>query len=195
MARAIKMAREQMGRTWPNPAVGCVLVRDGIIIAEGATGDGGRPHAEEVALDAAGGAVNGATAYVTLEPCGARSNGCASCSERLIAAGVSRIVYACADPSPYASHAGPARMKAAGLTVEQGLMAKDAESLIEGWLHFLKTGLPLVRLSDTSDGFDAEFTGSPDTLKEWAARGYRRLYVRPGSEAALALGLTEKSQS
>ncbi|MDB5492824.1 MAG: ribD, partial [Phenylobacterium sp.] len=79
MRRAIALARAKLGRTAENPAVGCVIVRDGEIIGEGATGDGGRPHAEEVALDQAGPSARGATAYVTLEPCGARSSGAASC--------------------------------------------------------------------------------------------------------------------
>src|SRR3954467_4310994 len=99
MRRAIDLARVNLGRTGSNPSVGCVIVRDGAVVGEGATGEGGRPHAEEVALDRAGAAARGATAYVTLEPCGQRSSGAASCGERLAGAGVARVVIACADAS------------------------------------------------------------------------------------------------
>jgi len=192
MRQAIALGRAQMGRTWPNPPVGCLIVKDGAIIANGATGDGGRPHAEEVALDAAGDAAKGATAYVTLEPCGKRSTGRASCSERLIAAKVARVIYACADPSPFASHMGPERIEAAGIGLATGLCEAEAGHLIAGFVHFLKTGRPLVAESDTPQGFDAEFVRDPnlpleDDLTAWGAKGYRALYVRPGHETALEL--------
>jgi pyrimidine deaminase RibD-like protein/very-short-patch-repair endonuclease len=182
MLQAIALARP--GKTWPNPAVGCVIVKDGRIIAEGATGDGGRPHAEEAALEIAGSKAEGATAYVTLEPCGERSTGACSCSQRLVEAKVARVVYACADPSPYASHKGPQRLRDAGIVVEHGLGENEAAYLIAPFAHWLRTGLPLVKISDTPDGFDAEFTGAPADLKDWADRGYRHLYVRPGSATA-----------
>ena len=179
MHRAIALAKARMGRTWPNPAVGCVIVKDGEIVGEGATGDGGRPHAEEVALDQAGDRAKGATAYVTLEPCGERSTGTASCGQKLVEAGVSRVVYACADPSPYASHKGPSRLIAAGVTLEHGLCAGEAFILIEGFVHWLKTGLPLLS-DDKTIPYDAEFerdeaVAFEDDLRAWAARGYRRL--------------------
>jgi len=119
MSKAINLALAQLGRTEPNPSVGCVIVKDGIIIGEGATCDGGSPHAEEMALDQAGQAAIGATAYVTLEPCGARSKGGLSCSEKLILAGVSEVIYAADDPSPFASHIGIERLKASGIKVTQ----------------------------------------------------------------------------
>src|SRR5579864_4357796 len=86
MRRAIALASSRLGRTGDNPAVGCVLVREGAVVAEAATAPGGRPHAEEQAVLAAGAAASGATAYVTLEPCGARSSGVPSCAELLAAA-------------------------------------------------------------------------------------------------------------
>ncbi len=178
MRRAIALARAQMGRTWPNPSVGCVLVKDGAIIGEGATGDGGRPHAEEMAIDQAGDAI-GATAYVTLEPCGQRSTGAVSCSQRLIDAGVAKVIYACDDPSPFASRIGPERMATAGVTVESGLGADEAKILIEGFVHYLKTGFPLLS-DDASIPTDAEFVRDPalaleDDLRNWGQKGYRRL--------------------
>lgn len=137
MSRAIELARVQMGRTTPNPPVGCVIVRDGVVLSEAATGNGGRPHAEEAALAALGGQAQNATAYVTLEPCGERSHGGLSCSQRLVDAGVTRIVYACADPSPYASHIGIERLIQAGRIVECGLMADEARVLIEDFVRNL----------------------------------------------------------
>ena len=128
MQRAIEVARTNVGRTAPNPCVGCVIVRDGEVIAEARTAQGGRPHAEEQALEGAD--ARGATAYVTLEPCGARSAGGLSCSERLIDAGVSRVVVACEDASPYASGQGAERLRAAGITVETGLLADEAAAAL-----------------------------------------------------------------
>ncbi len=129
MRRAIALARGGVGATGDNPSVGCVIVRDGAVVGEGATSPGGRPHAEEQAIDQAGEAARGATAYVTLEPCGERSTGAASCSERLAAAGLARVVVACQDPSPYASGRGAGRLRAAGVAVESGLLADEAAML------------------------------------------------------------------
>ena len=104
MARALELARSHLGKTAPNPSVGCVIVDDGEIVGEAVTGVGGRPHAEEVALKIAGERANGATAYVTLEPCNARSAGALSCSQLLVQAGVARVVVACEDPHPLGAH-------------------------------------------------------------------------------------------
>lgn len=124
MRRAIAVALTNLGKTAPNPVVGCVIVRGGEVLAEAATAPGGRPHAEEQALE--GVDARGATAYVTLEPCGARSSNTPSCSQRLVAAGVARVVYACEDPSPLASGQGYERLVGAGVTVERGLLAAEA---------------------------------------------------------------------
>lgn len=129
MRRAIALARARVGRTAENPAVGCVLVRDGVVIAEAATAEGGRPHAEEQALAAAGEAARGATAFVTLEPCGERSNGTASCSERLARAGVIRVVFACEHAHDLSAGRGPARLRAAGVRVEAGFLGDEAATL------------------------------------------------------------------
>lgn len=126
MSRAIEVARPNVGKTAPNPCVGCVIAKDGEVIAEAVTAEGGRPHAEEQALTAAGEAVTGATAYVTLEPCGARSAGGASCSELLLLSGVLRVVVACEDTSPYASGQGAERLRMGGVSVEMGVMATEA---------------------------------------------------------------------
>ena len=130
MRRAIALAAANVGRTDENPSVGCVLVKDGMVIAEAATAESGRPHAEEQALEIAGPAAAGATAYVTLEPCAQRSSGAASCSERLVRAGVSRVVVACADPSKFAAGQGAARLAAAGVVHEAGLLAEEAQAVL-----------------------------------------------------------------
>ena len=129
MRRAIALARINLGRTGDNPAVGCVLVLSERVVGEGATGEGGRPHAEEVALDQAGERARGATAYVTLEPCAERSTGQASCSERLIAAGAARVVVACDDASLHAAGRGAKRLQAAGMAWESGFLAAEAAAL------------------------------------------------------------------
>ncbi len=129
MARALDLAEDIKGRTGPNPAVGCVLVKDGVVIAEAATGGGGRPHAEEQALAMAGPAARGATAYISLEPCAQRSAGGHSCSDLLIAAQVVRVVAAVSDPHPFASGAGLQRLRDAGVEVVMGVREAEARFL------------------------------------------------------------------
>ena len=191
MRRAIDLALTRMGETWPNPSVGCVIVKDGEVVAEAATAPGGRPHAEEQAVPAAGEAARGATAYVTMEPCGARSSGRTSCSHFLAHAGVARVVVAAVDPSPFASGRGVERLRQAGLTVETGLLAPDAAILYEGYLHRLETGRPMVRISEDGRGFDARLAVSPKAdlvteLKRLGEAGYTRLWA-PRGELADAL--------
>lgn len=188
MGRAIALAKGRMGQTWPNPAVGCVIARDGELVAEAATAPGGRPHAEEQAVPAAGDRARGAVAYVTMEPCGARSSGRTSCSHFLIEAGVTRVVVAAVDPSPFASGRGVERLEKAGLEVATGLLAQEAAVLYEGYLHRVETGRPMVRISDDGDGFDARFAASPKAdlateLKRLGEAGYTRLWVAPGELA------------
>lgn len=196
MRRAIDLARAHMGRTWPNPSVACVIVKDGEVVAEAATADGGRPHAEEQAVPAAGDRARGATAYVTLEPCGARSSGRRSCAHFLVEAGVARVVVACVDPSPFASGRGVERLRQAGLEVETGLLSDEAAVLYEGYLHRLETGRPMVRLSADGEGFDARFAASAKAdltteLKRLGEAGYTRLWTSPGdlADALRAQGL------
>lgn len=199
MRRAIALASPRLGRTRPNPTVGCVLVRDGRVVGEAATGEGGRPHAEEAALEIAGDAARGAAAYVTLEPCGERTSGALACADRLIAAGLARVVIACEDPSLKAAGRGLERMRAAGLAVETGLLAHEAQVLCEGFLHRERTGRPLLAESVDGSGFEARFEPQPGETPEMALlrlgrEGFTRLWVpAAGGEArALAkLGLIE----
>lgn len=133
MRRAIALAGPEVGRTGDNPAVGCVIVKEGAVVGEGATGAGGRPHAEEIALAAAGEEARDATAYVTLEPCAERSSGGPSCSQRLVAAGVARVVIACDDASVLAAGRGAKRLRDAGVVVETGALRAEALTLYEGY--------------------------------------------------------------
>ncbi len=185
MRRAIELAKGRMGRTWPNPAVGCVIVKDGEIVAGAATADGGRPHAEEQAVPEAGERAQGATASVTMEPCGARSSGRTSCSGFLLESGVSRVVMACLDPSPFASGRGTQKLRNAGLQVDWGLLEGEAAVLYEGYLHRVETGRPMVRISADGEGFDARFAASAKAdleteLTRLGEAGYTRLWTPPG---------------
>jgi len=196
MRRAIDLALASMGETWPNPAVGCVIVRDGRVLSEAATAPGGRPHAEEQAVPAAETDVAGATAYVTLEPCGARSSGRSSCAQVLAEAGIARVVVAALDPSPFASGRGTERLRQAGLRVETGLMKDEAAVLCEGFLHRLETGRPMVRVSHDGAGFDARLAASARAdlvreLKRLGEAGYTRVWTSAGelADALEAQGL------
>lgn len=134
MSRALELAQFQYGRTGANPSVGCVIVdRDGRRLSEGATGDGGRPHAEQTALThLPQGVAAGGTAYVTLEPCHERSTGEASCSARLIEAGLTRVVVATRDKHPQGD-GGLSRLREAGIQVETGLFEAEALGLYESF--------------------------------------------------------------
>jgi diaminohydroxyphosphoribosylaminopyrimidine deaminase/5-amino-6-(5-phosphoribosylamino)uracil reductase len=125
MQLALTLGRRGQGRTWPNPAVGAVIVKDGVIIGRGWTQPGGRPHAEPVALAQAGEAARGATLYVTLEPC-SHFGKSPPCADAIVAAGVARVVAAIEDPNPDVAGQGHARLRAAGIRVDVGLCAEQA---------------------------------------------------------------------
>ncbi len=130
MKVALDLAALQLGRTGTNPAVGCVIVRDGQIIGQGATADGGRPHGEAIAIADAEGAVAGATVYVTLEPCAHRSVRGPDCAGSLIVAGIERLVCCLKDPDPRTSGRGFERLAKAGIKVEVGLLAEEGKAQI-----------------------------------------------------------------
>ncbi|WP_203293914.1 bifunctional diaminohydroxyphosphoribosylaminopyrimidine deaminase/5-amino-6-(5-phosphoribosylamino)uracil reductase RibD [Maricaulis parjimensis] len=191
MSLALSLARSQQGRTAPNPSVGCALVKEGHLIALGATQDGGRPHAERVALDAAGDAARGATAYVTLEPC-AHYGQTPPCAKGLIDAGVSRVVIACRDEFAEVAGRGIAMLEEADIPVELGLFQTEAEALYEGFFHRLQTGRPLVYVDRARRGYDAEL--DPDDgalverrLFELGQAGKNRVRVEPETPLAEAL--------
>ncbi|WLD57404.1 bifunctional diaminohydroxyphosphoribosylaminopyrimidine deaminase/5-amino-6-(5-phosphoribosylamino)uracil reductase RibD [Salinispirillum sp. LH 10-3-1] len=180
MQRALHLAERGLFSTTPNPRVGCVLVKDGQSVGEGWHPGAGQPHAEVFALNAAGLAATGATAYVTLEPC-SHFGRTPPCADALIAAGVARVVVGCEDPNPLVAGAGIARLRAAGIDVTSGVLADQAEGLNLGFMQRMRTGLPWVRakLAHSIDGRTAMesgesfwITGAPARadVQYWRAR-------------------------
>ena len=160
MAHALSLGQRGRGRTWPNPAVGCVILKAGRIVGRGWTQPGGRPHAEVMALQQAGQRARGATAYVTLEPC-AHHGKTGPCADALIAAGVARVVTAITDPDPRVSGSGHAILRAAGVDVTENVLADQARSANAGFLKRITRGLPIVtlKLGTTVDGRIATSSG------------------------------------
>ncbi len=145
MRLALGLAARGLGNTWPNPAVGCVLVKDGLVIGRGWTQVGGRPHAETMALAQAGKAAKGATAYVTLEPCSHHGR-TPPCADALIEAGIARCVVALEDPDPRVSGEGFTKLRDAGIQVDIGILSEEAADLNAGFLLQQTQGRPLVSL-------------------------------------------------
>jgi diaminohydroxyphosphoribosylaminopyrimidine deaminase / 5-amino-6-(5-phosphoribosylamino)uracil reductase len=145
MQLALSLGRRGQGRTWPNPAVGAVVVKDGVIVGRGWTQAGGRPHAEPEALRRAGEAARGATLYVTLEPC-SHFGKSPPCVDAVIAAGISRVVSAIEDPNPEVAGNGHAKLRAAGITVDIGLCAAEAARDHAGHFRRIRDKRPHVIL-------------------------------------------------
>jgi diaminohydroxyphosphoribosylaminopyrimidine deaminase/5-amino-6-(5-phosphoribosylamino)uracil reductase len=145
MELALALGRRGLGRTWPNPAVGAVVVKDGVIVGRGWTQPGGRPHAEPVALAQAGAAARGATLYVTLEPC-SHVGKSPPCADAVIAAGIARVVSALEDPNPEVGGQGHARLRAAGIAVDIGLCASEAAHDHAGHIRRIREKRPHVIL-------------------------------------------------
>src|SRR5690242_13572655 len=160
MRAALALARRSLGRTWPNPAVGCVIVKDGVVVGRGRTQDGGRPHAEVDALAQAGEEARGATVYVTLEPCSHHGKS-PPCADALIKAGVAKVVSALEDPNPEVNGQGHARLRTAGIAVEVGEGAKSAAEINAGFLLRVREGRPLFHLKTATsiDGRIATASG------------------------------------
>src|SRR3984885_4037301 len=161
MTRALELAARGLATTHPNPRVGCVIARDGQIIGEGWHERAGEAHAEVVALGAAGAAAAGASAYVTLEPC-SHFGRTPPCADALIRAQIARVVFAIGDPNPRVGGAGALRLRQAGIEVESGLLAREAEELNAGYLSRMRRGRPWVRikLAMSLDGRTALANGS-----------------------------------
>lgn len=190
MRLALGLAARGLGRVAPNPAVGAVLVREGRVLGRGATGTGGRPHAEAVALDQArdlfgAQALRGATAYVTLEPC-AHHGRTPPCAEALIDAKIARLVCPMIDPDPRVSGRGFAALEAARIVVETGLMEAEARQLNAGFLSRIERGRPFLtlKLATTLDGRIATRTGESRWITGARARARVHL-MRMQSDAVL----------
>ncbi len=193
MAHALALSRRGLGRVWPNPSVGCVLVREGRVVGRGHTAPGGRPHAETQALAQAGDLARGATAYVTLEPC-AHHGVTGPCSAALIRAGVARVVSALEDPDPRVAGGGHAMLRAAGIAVEVGVLAEQARSLQRGFLLRITEGRPFVtlKLALSLDGRIATAAGESRWITGAEARARVHL-MRSGHDAVLVGGGTARA--
>ncbi len=188
MRAALALGRRGLGSTWPNPSVGCVIVRDGRVVGRAVTADGGRPHAETQALAMAGEAARGGTAYVTLEPCSHHGQ-TPPCADALIAAGIARVVVGARDCDKRVSGAGIARLRAAGVTVEDGVLAEQAGELASGFFLNIRERRPLVtlKLASTLDGRIATRTGESQWISGEPSR--RGAHALRGRHDAVLVGV------
>lgn len=191
MAGALALARRGMGETWPNPTVGCVLVREGVVLARGRTSAGGRPHAETAALQAAralGVDVRGAAAYVTLEPC-AHHGRTPPCAEALLSAGIARCVVATGDPDPRVSGGGLAVLRQAGIDVLEDVGKAEADEINAGFFCRVHSGRPMVtlKLATSLDGRIATAAGDSKWITGEAARA--RGHLLRASHDAILVGI------
>jgi diaminohydroxyphosphoribosylaminopyrimidine deaminase/5-amino-6-(5-phosphoribosylamino)uracil reductase len=188
MRAALALARRNLGRTWPNPSVGCVIVKDASVVGRGWTQSGGRPHAETEALTRAGKAARGATAYVTLEPCSHHGK-TPPCAEALIAAGVARVVAAIEDPDPRVSGRGIAALRQAGIATDLGTLADEAAELSAGFLLRVRAGRPLLTLkaATTLDGRIAVHTGESQWITGPQSRA--RAHLLRATHDAIMVGI------
>ena len=185
MQLALTLGQRGLGRTWPNPAVGAVVVKDGVILGRGWTQPGGRPHAEPEALRRSGDAARGATLYVTLEPC-SHFGKSPPCADAIIAAGLSRVVAAIEDPNPEVAGNGFAKLRAAGIAVDVGLFAVEAAHDHAGHIRRIRDQRPhvILKLAVSSDDKIAARGGKPVAITGEAARARAHL-LRAESDAIL----------
>jgi diaminohydroxyphosphoribosylaminopyrimidine deaminase / 5-amino-6-(5-phosphoribosylamino)uracil reductase len=188
MELALALGRRGQGRTWPNPAVGAVVVKDGVIVGRGWTQPGGRPHAEPEALKRAGGAARGATLYATLEPC-SHFGKSPPCADAIIAAGIARVVSAIEDPNPEVAGQGHARMRAAGITVDIGLCAEQAAHDHAGHFRRVRDKRPhvILKLAVSSDDKIGAAGGKSVAITGEAARA--RVHLLRAQCDAILVGI------
>src|SRR6202049_416392 len=188
MQLALTLGRRGQGRTWPNPAVGAVVVKDGLILGRGCTQPGGRPHAEPEALGRAGDAARGATLYVTLEPC-SHVGKSPPCADAIIAAGIARVVSAIEDPNPQVAGQGHARLRAAGIAVDTGLGAAEAARNKAGHFRRVRDRRPhvILKLAVSSDDKIAASGHKPVAISGEAARA--RVHLLRAQCDAILVGI------
>jgi diaminohydroxyphosphoribosylaminopyrimidine deaminase / 5-amino-6-(5-phosphoribosylamino)uracil reductase len=188
MQLALALGRRGQGRTWPNPAVGAVVVKDGVIVGRGWTQPGGRPHAEPEALARAGEAARGATLYVTLEPC-SHVGKSPPCADAIIAAGIARVVSAIEDPNPEVAGQGHARLRAAGITVDIGLGATEAAHDHAGHFRRIRDKRPhvILKLAVSSDDKIGASGHKPVAISGEAARA--RVHLLRAQCDAILVGI------
>jgi diaminohydroxyphosphoribosylaminopyrimidine deaminase / 5-amino-6-(5-phosphoribosylamino)uracil reductase len=185
MALALTLGRRNLGHVWPNPAVGCVIVKDGVILARGWTQDGGRPHAEVEALRRAKKSAEGATMYVTLEPCSHQGKS-PPCADAIARAGIARVVSALEDPNPEVAGKGHDKLRAKGIAVEVGLGAEEARRVHTGHIARVTRQRPhvLLKLAISADGKVGLAGRKPAAITSEAARA-RVFQMRAQSDAIL----------
>ena len=188
MTLALAIGRRGLGSTWPNPAVGAVIVKDGEIIARGWTQPGGRPHAEIEALRRAGETARGATLYVTLEPCSHHGKS-PPCADAVIASGIARVVSAMEDPNPEVAGRGHARLRSAGIAVEVGIEAVAARADHAGHIRHMRNGRPqvLLKLAVSADGKAAGSGGRRIAITGNAVRD--RVHLLRAHSDAIMIGI------
>src|SRR3954451_5120052 len=188
MRLALALGRRGLGRTWPNPAVGAVVVKDGVIIGGGWTQPRGRPHGETEALARAGDAARGATLYVTLEPCSHHGR-TPPCADAIIEAGIARVVSALVDPNPEVAGAGHWRLAERGIVVEVGLGVDEARQAHAGHLRRMSEGRPqvLLKLAVSADGKAGLPGRKPAGITGEAARG--RVHQMRAESDAILIGI------
>lgn len=188
MRAALALARRGLGTTWPNPSVGCVLVRDGRVVGRGYTAPGGRPHAEPTALSSAGEAARGATAYVTLEPC-CHWGRTPPCTDALIEAGIARVVIAALDPDGRVDSQGVARLREAGVAVDCGVLEAEAREDLEGFFLRVIEHRPMttLKIATTLDGKIATAAGESQWIT--GPEALRMAHVLRGRHDAVLVGV------
>jgi len=177
MAAAIALGERGRGRTAPNPNVGCVIVKDAAVVGRGWTQDGGRPHAEAMALTEAGEAARGAIVYVTLEPCAHRSERGPACADLLVEAGPHKVIVGVGDPDPRTDGLGIERLEGAGIPVETGIRRAEAERSMAGFFCRVRLGRPFVtlKLAMSIDGRIALPSGESRWITGEEARAHAHL--------------------
>ncbi|MEM8688028.1 MAG: bifunctional diaminohydroxyphosphoribosylaminopyrimidine deaminase/5-amino-6-(5-phosphoribosylamino)uracil reductase RibD [Pseudomonadota bacterium] len=187
MDLALRMGRRNLGATAENPSVGCIIVKEGLIVGRGVTAPGGRPHAETQALAQAGPDAAGATAYVTLEPC-AHYGRTPPCCDALIAATIGRVVIAVGDPDPRTRGKGTDKMRAAGIVVDEGVCEAEGRAELAGYLSRMERGRPWVtlKMAVSADGMMAEQPGVQTVITQEAA--LRRSQIMRSQTDAILVG-------
>jgi diaminohydroxyphosphoribosylaminopyrimidine deaminase / 5-amino-6-(5-phosphoribosylamino)uracil reductase len=196
MAHALALGERGLGCTGRNPSVGCVIVKDDRIVGRGWTQAGGRPHAEAMAIDAAGSLTKGATVYVTLEPCAHESERGPACADLLVAASPARVVVALQDPDPRTAGKGIDRLRAAGVIVETGVLSDYATDSLAGFISRITRARPFVtlKLATSLDGAIAMADGTSRWITGEAARAHGHI-ERARSDAILVGGGTVRADN
>ncbi len=201
MQHALALAKAARGHVWPNPPVGCVLIKDGAVLAEAATHPGGRPHAERAAIEQAatksGVSTEGATLYVTLEPC-CHWGKTPPCTDAIIASGVRHVVCAIQDPDPRVNGGGFERLRNAGIEVSVGLCASQATQVMSGFFHRVQTGRPELlvleqktkTIPDRADALLSTIDGAL-SLRCRTPQGVKTTLITPDTASGLLVGLAD----